>query len=110
VLLFFFFPPFLLTHLRVIASFRVMLAPIIISGEERRTDKGNRTKLNISVSRAEVRELLDGASLPIIDFQRKEATAEISKHPEVSINLEKTFYVLKSSAGRQYLAPRLNVE
>lgn len=87
-----------------------MLAPIIISGEERRTDKGTRTKLNISISRAELREMLDGMSLPILDFLRKDTTAEISKQPEISISLEKTFYVLKSSIGRQYMAPRFNIE
>jgi hypothetical protein len=88
-----------------------MLAPIIVSGEERRTDKGNRTKLNVSISRAELREMLDGLSLPIIDFCRKDSTTvEISKQPEVSIAIEKTFYVLKSSSGRQYYAPRFNME
>lgn len=87
-----------------------MLAPIILSGEDRRTEKGNRTKLNISVSRAEIKELLDGLTLPILDFSRKDSTSEISKQPEMSIAIEKTFYVMKSTYGRQYIAPRFNME
>lgn len=85
------------------------MAPIIINGEERRTEKGNRTKLNVAISRADMREVLDGLTLPILDFNRKDS-AEISKQPEVSIAMEKTFYTLKSSTGRQYIAPRFNME
>jgi len=87
-----------------------MLAPIIISGEDRRTEKGNRTKLNVSISRAEIKEILDGLTLPILDFSRKDSTSEISKQPEMSITIEKTFYIMKSSSGRQYIAPRFNME
>ncbi|KAL7049279.1 hypothetical protein ACKWTF_003650 [Chironomus riparius] len=89
---------------------RIMLAPIILSGEDRRTEKGNRTKLNLSISRAEIKEILDGLTLPILDFSRKDSTSEISKQPEMSIAIEKTFYIMKSSSGRQYIAPRFNME
>jgi hypothetical protein len=81
-----------------------------MSGEERRTEKGSRTKLNVSISRADVREILDGLSLPILDFNRKDLTTEISKLPEVVIAIEKTFYILKSLSGRQFMAPRFNME
>lgn len=57
-----------------------------------------------------MREILDGQTFPILDFNRKESTSEISKQPEVSITMEKTFYTLKSSTGRQYIAPRFNME
>lgn len=87
-----------------------MLAPIILSGEDRHTEKGNRTKLNLSISRAEIKEILDGLSLPILDFSRKDSTSEISRQPEISVTVEKTFYALKSSTGRQYIAPRFNME
>lgn len=95
----------------VIVFFRILLAPIIVNGEERRTEKGNRTKFNVAISRVDVREILDGLTLPILDFNRKDSsTSEISKQPEVSITMEKTFYTLKSSTGRQYIAPRFNME
>jgi autophagy-related protein 2 len=87
---------------------RLMFAPIILDGEERRTEKGNCTKLNITISRADIHEILGENILPILDFYRKDSTTVIADKPEVSINMEKTFYVLKSSMGRQFVAPRLN--
>lgn len=90
-------------------TFRILLAPIILSGEERRTEKGNRSKFNVAISRVDMREILDGHTIPILDFSR-DSTAEISKQPEVAITVEKTFYTLKSSTGRQYIAPRFNME
>lgn len=86
-----------------------MFAPIIIDGEERRTTKGNCTKLNISISRSDVHEILDDLCLPILEFHRKDATTMIPEQPEVSINMEKTFYVMRGSTGRQFVAPRLNL-
>lgn len=88
---------------------RVMLAPIIVDGEERRTVKGNCTKLNLSISRADVHEILGDLYLPILEFQRKDSTAKIPEQPEISINLEKTFYVMKGTSGKQFIAPRLNL-
>lgn len=88
---------------------RVMLAPIILDGEERRTDKGNCTKFNISIPRVDIHEILGDLCLPILEFHRKEATSMIPEQPEVSINMEKTFYVMKGSSGKQFIAPRLNL-
>lgn len=86
-----------------------MFAPVIVDGEERRTVKGNRTKLNISIPRVDVHEVLGDLCLPILEFHRKDATTIIADQPEVSINVEKTFYVMRSSMGRQFTAPRLNM-
>lgn len=86
-----------------------MFAPVIVDGEERRTVKGNRTKLNISIPRVDVHEILADLCLPILEFQRKDSTQSIPEQPEVSINMEKTFYVMRSSSGKQFTAPRLNL-
>jgi autophagy-related protein 2 len=88
---------------------QLMLAPIIVEGEERRTTKGNCTKLTFSVSRADIHENLGELSLPILEFSRKDSTADIAPRPEVSISMEKTFYVIRSSSGKQFIAPRLNL-
>jgi autophagy-related protein 2 len=88
---------------------RLMFAPIIVDGEERRTTKGNCTKLNVSISRADIHEILGELCLPLLEFQRKDSTAIIPEQPEVSINIEKTFYVMRSSSGKQFTAPRLNL-
>lgn len=86
-----------------------MLAPVIIDAEERRTVRGNCTKLNLAASRVDVHEVLGDVCLPILEFQRKDASAMIPEQPEMSINMEKTFYVMRGSSGRQYVAPRLNL-
>lgn len=86
-----------------------MLAPIILEGEERRTTKGNCTKLNISITRADVHEILGDLTFPILEFYRKDATTMIPEQAEVVLNMEKTFYLMKSSTGRQFVAPRLNI-
>jgi autophagy-related protein 2 len=88
---------------------QLMLAPIIVDGEERRTTKGNCTKLNVSISRADVLEVLGDLTLPILQFHRKDSTAAIPELPEVCLNMEKTFYVLRGSMGKQFIAPRLNL-
>lgn len=88
---------------------RLMLAPIIVDGEERRTVKGNRTKFNISIPRADVHEILGDLCLPILEFHRKEATSMIPEQPEISINIEKTFYVMRGLTGKQFIAPRLSL-
>ncbi|CAO1344881.1 unnamed protein product [Diamesa serratosioi] len=88
---------------------RIMLAPIIVDGEERRTVKGNRTKLTVSIPRAEIYEVLSSVSIPILEFLRNEATHIIPDHPEICINMEKTFYVMKSTSGKMFTAPRLNI-
>lgn len=86
-----------------------MFAPLIVDGEERRTMKGNRTKLTVSISRADVQEVLGKQAVPILEFIRKDSTANIPERPEIVLNVEKTFYVLKSSSGKKYMAPRLNI-
>lgn len=86
-----------------------MLAPIIVDGEERRTTKGNCTKLNIAITRADIHEILGDLTLPILEFRRLDSTAMIPEHPEIAIAMEKTFYVVRSSIGRQYIAPRLSL-
>jgi hypothetical protein len=86
-----------------------MFAPLIIDGEERRTIKGNRTKLNISISRGDVQEVLGKVTVPILEFIRKDSTSKIPEKPEILVNMEKTNYFLKSSSGRKYMVPRLNI-
>lgn len=88
---------------------RFMLAPIIVDGEERRTDKGNCTKFNVNISRVDIHEILGEQCLPVLEFHRKDSTSMIPEMPEVSIAMEKTFYVMKGSNGKQFVAPRLNV-
>lgn len=92
-----------------LCNFRLMFSPLILEGEERRTIKGNRTKLTISIARADVQEVLGDLCIPLLEFSRKERTENIPSHPEISVVLEKTFYLVKSSCGKKYQSPRMNI-
>ena len=66
-------------------------------------------ELSVSISRADIHEVLSSVSIPILEFIRNEATHVIPERPEISINMEKTFYVMKSTSGKLFTAPRLNI-
>lgn len=48
-----------------------MLAPIIIEGEEQSNQSGVLLRLSISIPRAEVREVLQDVSVPLLVFIRE---------------------------------------
>lgn len=99
----------ILKHACDINHLRVMMSPIIVDGEERRTVKGNCTKLNVSIPKADIHEILGDLYLPVLEFYRKDPTLLIPEQPEITINMEKTFYHMRGSMGKQYVAPRLNL-
>lgn len=47
-----------------------MLTPILIEGEEQRNNSGILLRLSISVPRADLREILKDASVPLLEFYR----------------------------------------
>lgn len=49
---------------------RLILAPIIIEGEEQRNNSGILLRLSISIPRADLREILKEVSVPLIEFYR----------------------------------------
>lgn len=55
-------------HFRFI--FRLILAPIIIEGEEQRNDSGILLRLSVSIPRADFREILKDALIPLVEFYR----------------------------------------
>ena len=66
-------------------------------------------ELTVAIPRAEIHEVLSSVSIPILEFLRNEATHIIPDHPEICINMEKTFYAMKSTSGKLFTAPRLNI-
>lgn len=50
--------------------YRLVAAPIIIEGEEQRNNSGILLRLTLSIPRAEFREILKDASIPLLEFQR----------------------------------------
>lgn len=49
---------------------RLIIAPIIIEGEEQRNNSGILLRLSISVPRADLREILKETSIPLFEFYR----------------------------------------
>lgn len=49
---------------------RIIVAPIIIEGEEQRNNSGILLRLSISIPRAEIREVLKDVSVPLLEFHR----------------------------------------
>lgn len=52
--------------------FRLILAPIIIEGEEQRNAIGNLLRLSVSVPRADFKEVLSDVTVPLLEFHREE--------------------------------------
>lgn len=49
---------------------RLIAAPIIIEGEEQRSNSGILLRLSMSIPRADFREILKDASIPLLEFYR----------------------------------------
>lgn len=52
------------------SKIRLILTPILIEGEEQRNNSGILLRLSISVPRADLREILKDASVPLLEFNR----------------------------------------
>lgn len=50
---------------------RLILTPILIEGEEQRNNSGILLRLSISIPRADLREVLKDASVPLLEFYRE---------------------------------------
>lgn len=55
----------------VVFSFRLILTPILIEGEEQRNNSGILLRLSISIPRADLKEVLKDASVPLLEFYRE---------------------------------------
>lgn len=49
---------------------RLVMAPIIIEGEEQRNDSGILLRLSLSIPRSDIREILKDVSVPLLEFHR----------------------------------------
>lgn len=67
---------------------RIIVAPIIIEGEEQRNNSGILLRLSISIPRAEIREVLKDVSVPLLEFHRDSVIFTTLQ----SLRKENTFY------------------
>lgn len=61
--------------------FRLILTPILIEGEEQRNNSGILLRLSISIPRADLKEVLKDASVPLLEFYRESVKLNEQKTP-----------------------------
>lgn len=103
------------------------MAPIIIEGEEQRNNSGILLRLSISIPRAELKEILKDATVPLLEFFRDtvsiysskslfvddfvifsflQSGGTLPKRPEINILLKQTTNMLGSTHGFSYESPK----
>lgn len=89
---------------------RLILAPIIIEGEEQRNAIGNLLCSSVSIPRADLKEVLSDVTVPLLEFHRDQAVGGLPKRPEITIGIKQTTHLLRSSSGStKFGAPRTEV-
>lgn len=91
-------------------NLRLLLAPIILEGEEQRNPNGSSLRLGISIARVDLREVLDKFSVPLIEFCRKDNNGSLPKRPEVTINYKQIQQTIRGSSGKRFAPPKSDVK
>ncbi|XP_058467736.1 autophagy-related protein 2 homolog A [Malaya genurostris] len=88
---------------------RLLMAPIIVEGEEQRNQHGTVLRFSVSIARADFREILTDASVPLIEFYREKGSSALPKRPEIIMNFKQTCNALKGSSGKRFAPPKLEL-
>ncbi|XP_029712827.1 autophagy-related protein 2 homolog A [Aedes albopictus] len=88
---------------------RLLLAPIIIEGDEQRNRLGSVLRFSVSIARADLREVLTDASVPLLEFYREKNSTTLPKRPEVSVSFKQTCNAIKGSSGKRFTPPRTEI-
>lgn len=66
--------------------FRLILTPILIEGEEQRNNSGILLRLSISIPRADLKEVLKDASVPLLEFYRESVKFNEQKPRQINLH------------------------
>ncbi|XP_058813814.1 autophagy-related protein 2 homolog B [Topomyia yanbarensis] len=88
---------------------RLLIAPIIVEGEEQRNRLGTVLRFSVSIARADFREILADASVPLIEFYREKGPSALPKRPEIVMNFKQTCNALKGSSGKRFAPPKTEI-
>ncbi|XP_065094861.1 autophagy-related protein 2 homolog A-like [Ochlerotatus camptorhynchus] len=88
---------------------RLLLAPIIIEGDEQRNRLGSLLRFSISIARADLREVLTDVSVPLLEFYREKSSSALPKRPEISVRFKQTCNAFKGSSGKRFTPPRTEI-
>lgn len=88
---------------------RLLLSPIIIEGDEQRNRLGSVLRFSISIARADLREVLQDVSVPLLEFYRDRKSTALPKRPELGVTFKQTCNAIKGSSGKRFTAPRTEI-
>lgn len=88
---------------------RLLLAPIIVEGDEQRNRLGSLLRFSFSVARVDLREVLTDASVPLLEFHRERNSAALPKRPELFMSFKQTCNAIKGSSGKRFTPPRTEI-
>ncbi|XP_058129577.1 autophagy-related protein 2 homolog A [Anopheles ziemanni] len=93
---------------------RLLLAPIILEGDEQRNRCGSLLRFSLSIARADFREVLPDASIPLVEFYREQprpnnTSAQLPKRPEISVTFEQSCNALRGTSGKRFSPPRTKI-
>ncbi|XP_052865344.1 autophagy-related protein 2 homolog A [Anopheles cruzii] len=95
---------------------RLLLAPIILEGDEQRNRCGSLLRLTVAIARADFREVLPELSVPLVEFHREQrptpsATSALPKRPEIAISFEQSCNALRggTGGGKRFSPPRTKI-
>ncbi|XP_049531977.1 autophagy-related protein 2 homolog B [Anopheles darlingi] len=92
---------------------RLLLAPIILEGDEQRNRCGSLLRFSIAIARADFREVLPELSVPLVEFHREPRSASTStalpKRPEISVSFEQSCNALRGTSGKRFAPPRTKI-
>ncbi|XP_049276708.1 autophagy-related protein 2 homolog A isoform X1 [Anopheles funestus] len=92
---------------------RLLLAPLILEGDEQRNRCGSLLRFSISIARADLREVLLEISVPLVEFYREQrpnsSGSSLPKRPEISITFEQSCNALRGTSGKRFSPPRTKI-
>uniref|UniRef100_A0A1Q3FUU4 Autophagy-related protein 2 n=2 Tax=Culex tarsalis TaxID=7177 RepID=A0A1Q3FUU4_CULTA len=88
---------------------RLLMAPIIVEGEEQRNRLGSVLRFSLSIARADLREVLTDVAVPLVEFHREKSPGALPKRPEITIQFKQTCNALKASSGKRFAPPKTEI-
>ncbi|XP_312964.6 autophagy-related protein 2 homolog A [Anopheles gambiae] len=90
---------------------RLLLAPLILEGDEQRNRCGSLLRFSISIARADLREVLLEVSVPLVEFYREQRpnSSSLPKRPEINISFEQSCNALRGTSGKRFSPPRTKI-
>lgn len=86
---------------------RLLLAPIIIEGEEQRNASGNLLRLSASIAHADFKEVLDTISVPLLEFSKSNISNDLPDRPDITMGVKQITQIVQRSrsTNMRHLVP-----